>query len=314
MICLCFLKTGPVSDCNARAKLLSYPENRCAGGMDVRGRRDPNFIIHWLRDLLCGALIGAGAILPGVSGGVLAVAFDLYRPFMEVLTSPRTAIPRYWKWFLPLALGWAVGFLGFAKGIAACMDISTTVTTWLFIGLIVGTVPSLYREAGKEGRTLSAWVSFFLCALAVFTGLFYMGRVAEFHVEPNFWWYNFCGVLWGMGIVIPGMTSSSVMMALDLYQPMLEGLARLDLLVLSAALPGMFLTILLLARLVTWFFRVHYPIAFHGILGFVIASTLAIVPEDYRSAGEVLLSIVCALAGFLLAFFLARLDRRIQTA
>ena len=38
---------------------------------------------RWLRDLLCGALIGAGAILPGVSGGVLAVVFDVYRPMME---------------------------------------------------------------------------------------------------------------------------------------------------------------------------------------------------------------------------------------
>ena len=39
-------------------------------------------MLRWLRDLLCGALIGAGAILPGVSGGELAVVFDIYRPFM----------------------------------------------------------------------------------------------------------------------------------------------------------------------------------------------------------------------------------------
>ena len=100
--------------------------------------RDQNFIIRWLRDLLCGLLIGAGAILPGVSGGVLAVVFDIYRPFMELLTHPRTAIPKYWVWFPPLALGWCVGFLGFAKGISAAMDLSDTVTIWLFIGLIVG--------------------------------------------------------------------------------------------------------------------------------------------------------------------------------
>ena len=43
--------------------------------MDVP--RDRKSIIHWLRDLLCGALIGAGAILPGVSGGVLAIIFDI---------------------------------------------------------------------------------------------------------------------------------------------------------------------------------------------------------------------------------------------
>lgn len=274
-------------------------------------RRDQNFIIRWLRDLLCGFLIGAGAILPGVSGGVLAVVFDIYRPFMEVLTRPRTAIPKYWRWFPPIALGWCVGFLGFAKGIAAAISLSNTVTTWLFIGLIVGTVPSLFREAGKEGRTASSWGSLLLCAGAVFAGLFYVSRIAEVSVEPNFWWYNFCGVLWGMSIVIPGMTSASVMMALGLYQPMLQGLARLDLLVLAASLPGMVLAIALLARLVSWFFRAHYAVAFHGILGFVLASTLVIIPAEYAS-GEVLLSVLSCVGGFLLAFLLDRLDQKIE--
>ena len=56
---------------------------------------------RWLRDLLCGALIGAGAILPGVSGGVLAVVFDVYRPMMETLAHPGRGIRKYWHIFLP---------------------------------------------------------------------------------------------------------------------------------------------------------------------------------------------------------------------
>ena len=274
--------------------------------------RDNNGMMCWLRDLLCGALIGIGAILPGVSGGVLAVVFGIYRLFMEILTRPRTAIPRYWRRFPPIILGWCVGFLGFAKGISAAMDLSDTVTIWLFIGLIVGTVPSLFREAGKEGHSASSWVSLLVCTLALFAGLFYISHVAGVCVEPNFWWYNFCGVLWGMSIVIPGMTSSSVMMALGLYQPMLEGLANLDLLVLSACLPGMFLSILLLARCVSWFFRRHYSVAFHGILGIVLASTLVIIPTSYSGPVEIILSVLCCVGGFFLAYFLDRMDQRVQ--
>ena len=275
-------------------------------------KQNRNFTMRWLRDLLCGVLIGAGAILPGVSGGVLAVVFDIYRPFMEVLTHPRRAIPKYWRWFIPIGLGGILGFLGFAKGIAAAIDVSSTATTWLFIGLIVGTVPSLFREAGKEGRSIGSWVSMAVCAGAVFFGLFYVGRVICVTVEPNFWWYNFCGALWGMSLVIPGMTSSSVMMALGLYQPMLEGLAHLDIPVLASTVPGLVLSVLLLARLVTWFFRKHYSIAFHGIFGIVLASTLVILPTDYVGLWEIALSAVCCIGGFLLAFFMAQLDKRIQ--
>lgn len=68
---------------------------------------------------------------------------------------------------------------------------------------------------------------------------------------------------------------------------MLEGMARLDLLVLSACLPGLILTVALLARLMTWFFKRFYAVTFHGILGIVLATTLVIIPTTYTDVGEV---------------------------
>lgn len=264
---------------------------------------------RWLRDLLCGVLIGAGAILPGVSGGVLAVIFDVYRPMMETLTHPRRGLRSYWHIFLPLGLGWAVGFLGLARGLSAAYALSAAATVWLFIGLIAGTLPSLWREAGREGRGPAAWVSLAVCASAVFGALFYVRHILHVTVELNFRWYTFCGALWGASVVIPGLTSSSVLMALGLYEPLLSGLAEYRFLTLSACLPGMLLTMLLLARLVTWLFRRYYAAAFHGILGIVAASTLVIVPIHYTGWGEGLVSAVCCAAGFALAFLLERLDR-----
>ena len=138
-----------------------------------------------LRYLLCGALIGAGAILPGVSGGVLAVVFGIYRPFMEVLTHPRRALPKYWRMLIPLSIGWAAGFLGFAKGIAAALSLSDAVTTWLFIGLIGGlagiafsflislVINRIVAGMGME-MTLSyipAWLAASSVVFAVFVGM-----------------------------------------------------------------------------------------------------------------------------------------------
>ena len=121
-----------------------------------------------------------------------------------------------------------------------------------------------------------------------------------------------------MSIVVPGMTSSSVMMALGLYQPMLEGLADLNLLVLSASLPGMGLAILLLARFMSWLFRTHYSIAFHGILGIVLASTVVILPPvkllispGYTFAmglGDWLIYAGCFAAGAVLAWALGKVQ------
>ena len=277
-------------------------------------KENGGFSLRCLRDFLCGVLIGAGAILPGVSGGVLAVIFDLYRPFMELLTHPKRALPKYWRLLIPLGLGWAAGFFSFAKGVSAALDVSAAATTWAFIGLIVGTLPSLYREAGEQGRTRASYVSLLACAGAVFGGLFYVSRVLSVHLQPDFWSMSLSGALFGLGIVVPGLATSSVLMALDLYQPVMDGLSTLNAPLLASILPGMALTVALLARLMNWVFQKHYSVASHGILGVVIASTLVIVPTEYAGAGEAAVSAVCAGIGFALAFFLGKLDRRTRSA
>ena len=267
--------------------------------------RNQIFVLRWM---LCGALIGAGAILPGVSGGVLAVIFGVYRPFMEVLTVPGKAIPKYWKGFIPLVLGWCAGFMGFAKGIALAFASAQNITTCLFLGLILGTMPALFREAGKEGHPKSGWAAMLFCAAAVFVMLYYVSHISKIQLPPNVWTYNFCGVLLGMGIIVPGMTTSAILMSLGLYQPLLNGLARMDLVVLLACLPGMLITMALLARGVRWLFRCHYAVAFHGILGIVLASAVMIVPMEYQGIAQAAACTAAAVFGAWLAYILARLE------
>lgn len=151
---------------------------------------------------------------------------------------------KYWHIFLPIGIGWAIGFLGLARGITAAYSLSAAATVWLFIGLIGGTFPALWREAGKEGHSPPAWVACVVCALAVFSDLFYVRHVLHVTVDPNFWWYNFCGALWGAGVVLPGTDQLLHYDGPGLYEPMMHGLADMQLLVLSTCLPGMMLTML----------------------------------------------------------------------
>ena len=79
-----------------------------------------------------------------------------------------------------------MGFLGLAKGISAAYALSDAATVWLFIGLIAGTFPALWREAGKEGHGRAAWIACGVCALSVFLSLFYVRHVLHVTVTPNF--------------------------------------------------------------------------------------------------------------------------------
>ena len=101
------------------------------------------------------------------------------------------------------------------------------------------------------------------------------------------------------GLVIAGAAIAAALVMNDYSVPMGQ---------------NMLLAMLLLARGVTWLLRTHYAVTFHGILGIVAASTLVIVPIRYDSVGEAVASLLCCAAGFLLAFFLEKLDRALPRA
>ena len=253
-----------------------------------------------------GILIGAGAILPGISGGVLCVVFGIYRQMMAVLAHPFKNLKLYWKMFMPIGIGWAIGFVGLAGVIAKLLSLNAVVIISLFVGLIAGTFPGLLREGSKNGRTKGMWIALAISTAALLSFFFTLKFSTSTTVTPSFGWYIFCGALWGISLIVPGMSSSSLLMFLGLYQPMSEGIATFDFHVLIPFAIGIIGTVLLLARLVNNLFEKHYGIAFFCVVGFVIASTIPIIPVSFKSVGEAVLCVVAAAAGFVGAFMMDR--------
>ena len=62
-----------------------------------------------------GIIVGFGAIIPGLSGETLCVAFGMYLPLIRVISHPKENVIRYGKMLTVFAIGVAVGFIGFIK-------------------------------------------------------------------------------------------------------------------------------------------------------------------------------------------------------
>ena len=127
-------------------------------------------------------------------------------------------------------------------------------------------------------------------------------------MPANFWGFLFCGVLWGFSFIIPGMTSSSILMAVGLLTPLIDGIAQLDFTVLVPWGLGMVGVMALFARIVSRLFDTHYSIACHAVIGIVLASTLIIIPTDFASTAEMVWSVACAILGAVLAYFGSKLQ------
>ena len=260
-----------------------------------------------------GALIGLGAVLPGISGGVLMVVFGVYKTIMEFLADPIRKFKTHFPKLFPYGVGLIVGFLGVANLLSFLLDKYPDPSVCVFIGLITGMLPSLFREAGKEGRNNASFVSMVIAMIAIFALLISL-RVMSVQIEPNVIWYVFCGFCLALSIIAPGMSFSTLLMPLGLYEPFVAGIGHLDMSVCIPGGIGALATVILFAKAVNSLFDHHYSVAFHAIIGVVIAATIMIIPfgSFTASAGAAIVNVICIAAGIAAALALDAFNQKFE--
>lgn len=263
--------------------------------------------------LIHGAIIGLGAVLPGISGGVLCVVFGVYKPIMELLSHPFKAIKKHAKLLIPIVIGIGIGFLAISKLLGFLLTKYPDPSVCLFVGLIAGMLPSLFREAGEKGRSKGSFISMAVCFAVVLALLLGLNAV-HVTIVPNFWWYLFCGFCIALSVIAPGMSFSTLLMPLGLYTPLVEGIGNLDFKVILPAGIGALLTVILLAKAVNSLMNKHYSVVFHGIIGIVIAATVVIIPFQSFAAGvkEAVINVICIAVGIAVALILDKFNSKVK--
>ena len=231
----------------------------------------------WLIRLFKGIAVGVGAILPGLSGGVLAVIFNLYEPLLRFLGNIRVNFRKNMLYFIPVGIGTGLGIILFSLFVEKAFGQYAAQFTCLFIGFVAGTLPMLFRTAGKEGRKSSDWTALFIAAVIVFLIMVFGGSIAT-KVTPSVPAWLLSGALIGLGVIIPGLSPSNFLIYLGLYDKMAAGISALNLGVILPLALGLIICVLLFAKVSNYLFNRNYAKMYHIILGTVIGSSLAILP------------------------------------
>ena len=256
-----------------------------------------------------GAIIGVGAILPGVSGGVLCVAFGLFEPLMEFLTNPKKSLKENYKMFIPFFVGWGLGFVLLAKLCEMFFSFAPDVAIFLFFGLVCGTIPEMFKKSENADKDMT-WTPFVI-SMAVSYTLFHIIETGEAVAIPaNFLSFVFCGFMWGISLIVPGLSSSTVLIFLGLYVPLTEGIGGFDMSVLLPFGVGIVITVLLFAKLINMLFKKHYAVISRIILGFVISSSLKTLPHEFGSVWTMIISIICCVIGFIIAIAMEKTESK----
>lgn len=277
------------------------------------GNRQKRPLKLFLIRLMQGALIGLGAVLPGISGGVLCVVFGIYQPIMELLSHPFRALKKHAEMLLPVLIGLCAGFLGIAKLLGFLLNRYPDASVCLFAGLIIGMLPSLFREGRKKGSSPKDYAALGI-TFAVVLALLMTLRFVSVSITANAGWYVLCGFCLALSIIAPGMSFSTLLMPLGLYTPFVEGIGNFDFSVLIPGGIGAVVTVILFARLVNRLLDRYYSTVSHAIIGIVIAATLPIIPYVgfVSSVTAAIVNTCCLTGGVAAALLLDHVNSKVE--
>ena len=250
-------------------------------------------------NIIKGIFIGAGAIVPGVSSGVLCVIFGIYEKLLDSVLNFFKDIRHNIKFLFPIALGVGIGVLLFSNILNYLLYEFPIQTKSIFIGLIIGTIPSLIKEVNEKEKFKSQNVAYLLIALAI--GIITVVLEKRMSIVSNIDGMNImylvmCGAIMSIGIVVPGVSSTIILMLLGVYSVYLQSVANLYLPVLIPLGIGLILGSIIVMKLTKKLLENYYAKTFYSIIGFTIGSIFVLLPQG-MTLMETILCVLCVILG-----------------
>ena len=257
---------------------------------------------NFLTNTIKGIAIGAGAILPGISSGVLCVILGIYEKLLDSILNFFKDIKNNFRFLFPLIIGGAIGVLLFSNILNYLLYAFPIQTKSIFIGLILGTVPSLIKEVNEKERFKKYYIIFLLIALAIGIFTVILENMMPSQNTSNYSFLNFflAGLFMSVGIIVPGVSSTIILMILGVYSIYLQSISTLYMPVLIPMGLGLIIGCLVCMKITKLLLERHYAPMFYSIIGFTLGSVFVLFPA-VSNALEILICILCVILGLMIS-------------
>ena len=293
--------------------------------------------MNFLRLILIGIAIGMANVIPGVSGGTLAVVFNIYDKFVNAITLNLKKLRENWRFIVPLLSGMALGVLIFSKLITILYTNFPVQTNFFFTGLILGSIPMLflYMAKSEDGQKMgfSKKITVILCAVAGLVLLLtfsylevkYGGgdKTGGMSADLPQWTVKlagqifFAGLVGAVAMIVPGISGSLLMLILGVYPIVMKSIPALflpseSLHALILLLPngaGVLIGLLCGAQLVRYLLKKVPNHTYAVIFGLLCGSEINIFPGvgSVHSPAQAIACTLCLMVGVAMAYFSTKL-------
>ena len=254
--------------------------------------------------MIKGVVIALANIIPGVSGGTLMITRGVYEQIIDIISHPFKNLKNNWKFILFIGIGAVAGVLGFSKLISYCLDKFPLATPLFFIGLILGGLPLLFRKGKvKDNIKISNIVICLITFGIVLLFTFLKSGDSVVTITTDFKgivMLFLVGMVAASSMIIPGISGSFMLMLLGYYKPIIDTISNLtkfdslwdNLKILIPFGFGIIVGIVLVAKLIEYLLKKFEIKTYFGVIGFVLASIIAIIVPLFKVDFKVLELIV----------------------
>ena len=267
--------------------------------------------------MIKGFVMGIANIIPGVSGGTLALTLGIYEKFIGAISHFFSKLKENIKFLIPVFIGMGLSILTMSSVIDSSFKHFPIPTTLFFMGLVIGGIPLLLKKVKntKEVKKKSSYiimaltfllVIFLAIAPIIFTDL----KEADFsHLGAGgYVVLLLVGTIAAATMIIPGVSGSLVLMLLGYYFPVVSTIKELahfknigsNFLILSVFGVGILIGIVLIAKLIEYLLKKYEAKTYFGVLGFIFASVVAIPISVYNEVHTIEFSVLQIIIGLVL--------------
>lgn len=274
-------------------------------------------IINFLK----GMIIGIANIIPGLSGGTMAILVGVYEKLIDIIGNffkkfKETFVQNI-IFLIPIGLGAVVGIVAFSKLLEFLLNNYNMPTQFAFIGLVLGGLPLIFKNANKNGGFNKKYIIPFLITFAIGLTLSILEALGVTGTEVSGFEINlvniillfFYGFIAAGTMVVPGISGSFMLLLLGVYSAVLSAVSSLNIPVLIPFGIGAVAGILILAKIIDMLLKKYHGATYYAIIGFIIGAIPAIYP-GFAFNLQGLASVITLVAGFAIAFIFSKLDKK----
>ena len=247
-------------------------------------------MLNYIKKIIAGIAVGIANVIPGVSGGTIAVVFGVYSDLIGAASLDIKTIKANFKIYLCLFGGMGLGVLLFARLFRLVYERFPIQTNFFFVGLIVGSIFIIFdlvREKEKESSfTKVSKIVWFFIGLSIMLALYFFKGAAASSAAAietlslgNFILLFLIGFAGAAAMVIPGISGSFLLLILGAYYTVIKAITDLNIPVLIPIGLGVLAGFILSARLIGFLMEKFPKITYAFILGLVAGSIRHMLPD-----------------------------------